>query len=535
MVMMKTIFINGNIYIEKDVFKEALVIENGIIVFVGDNESALTYATDQSDMIDLNGKTVVPGFNDSHLHFYMTALALKSVDLFNTTSIEEVIARGKSFLVEHPNHKGLLSGRGWNQDYFITDQRMVLKEDLDQISTDIPIVFSRACGHVVCANSKALTLANITPDLNIEGGTIEVNSKHELTGVLKENAIKQLDVLKESITVEDVVSQLQFVSNVANSCGITSVQTNDFNIGTSDTTIIEEAYRVYAETHPTVRVYHQICFVDIDAFKQRINEGYDQSTNDFNRYGPLKLFTDGSLGARTAYMRKPYHDDSTTVGILTMPQATIDEYVKTAHQHQIQTAIHAIGDGAIDCVLNSFEQVIKDENTLRHGIIHCQITDEALLKRFAKKDIVAYLQPIFLHADMHVVEARVGQALASTSYAFATMDRLGLHVAYGTDAPVEPFDVINCIHCAVNRQDLNYYPKDGYYPNERISVYQAIDHYTVGSAYASFQEHTKGRLLPGYVADCVVLSKNIFKIDSSEIMSVKIDKTMVDGRFVYER
>ncbi len=531
---MTKILYNGNIYVEKDTFKKAMVIENGVIVFVGNDEDALTYANEQSELLDLKGKTVVPGFNDCHLHFYMTAVALQSVDLFNAKSVDEVIVRGQDFLQSNPNHQGLLWGRGWNQDYFELEQRLVLKTDLDQISTEIPIVFARACGHVVSANSKALELANITCKTSVEGGAIELDKHQELTGVLSENAVKLLDVLKTPMTVKDVLSKLKQVSKAANACGITSVQTNDLLIGGPDASFVEEAYREYANDNPTVRIYHQICFTNLKTFKQRIAEGYDKSSNDFNRYGPLKLFTDGSLGARTAYMRQPYHDDQSTVGILTMSQKEIDDYVSTAQNHNVQVAIHAIGDGAIDCVLQSFEKVIDHDNELRHGIIHCQITDDDLLKRFAKKDIMAYLQPIFLHYDLHIVKQRVGSALASTSYAFATMDQLGLHVAYGTDAPVEPFDVINCIHCAVNRQDLSGYPEDGFYPNQRVSIQQAIDHYTIGSAYASFEELKKGRLLPGYMADCVVLSKNIFEIDSSEILTVNIEKTMVNGQIVFE-
>ncbi len=532
---MKTILQHGKIYIEEGCFKQAMVIENGIITFVGDDEIALSYVDDQTTIIDLQQKTVVPGFNDSHLHFYSTALALSAVDCMGATSIMDVIERGKHFLKQHPDHQGLLWGRGWNQDYFQDEKRLMDRHDLDQISTAIPIVFARACGHVVAANTKALTLARITPSTKVEGGHVGVDESGELTGVLSENAIKLLEVLKGKLTVSYVIDQLKKVSKVANAYGITSVQTNDITVGNDDHAIIEEAYKTWAREDATVKVYHQICFKDLDALKERIQQGYDRDDHPYNRYGPLKLFTDGSLGARTAFLRQPYHDDPSTVGIPTMTQKEIKDFVKVAHDGDIQIAMHAIGDAAMDMVLRAYETHVDQENILRHGIIHCQITDMPILRRMKDHNIMAYLQPIFLHYDMHIVEDRVGSSLAATSYAFYTMDKLQIHVAYGTDAPVEPMDVIHCIHCAVNRQDLHGYPKEGFYPDEKVSVESAIDHYTIDGAYASFEETIKGRLLPGYVADLVVLDKDIFSIDPSDILSVNIDMTMVDGKIVYQR
>lgn len=531
---MKTILYNAQVYIDKNQIAQACVIEDGVFTYVGDSEHALLLAEADSLKIDCHQKSVVPGFNDSHLHFYMTAQALSAVDCMGATSIEEVILRGKDFLKKHPTIT-FLWGRGWNQDYFKDGVvRMVNRNDLDQISKDIPIVFARACGHVVAANSKALELASITIHSKVDGGEIEVVNQ-QLTGVLSENAVKLLDVLKNSVTVEEILKQLHMVAAVANACGITSVQTNDLNVGTKESELIEQAYQLYAQQHPTVRIYHQICFKDFDSFKQRINQGYKKDTNDFNRYGPLKLFTDGSLGARTAFMRQPYHDDPSTNGIATLTQEQLNQYVSLAHANQIQVAMHAIGDGAIEMVLNSYESVFDGKNLNRHGIIHCQITDMPLLKRFKQLDVLAYLQPIFLHYDMHMVEDRVGKPLASTSYAFNTMSKLGLHIAYGTDAPVEPFDVLNCIHCAVNRTDLNNYPNQGFYPEEKVSMSDAIDYYTIGSAYASFEEDRKGRIQPGFLADCVLLSEDIFAIDPLSIKDVKVEKTIVNGAIVYQK
>jgi len=209
--------------------------------------------------------------------------------------------------------------------------------------------------------------------------------------------------------------------------------------------------------------------------------------------------------------------------------------VRLASANGIQIAIHAIGDGAIERVLNSYDLVCDGTNPLRHGIVHCQITDRALVQRFADNDTLAYVQPIFLHYDISVVEQRVGSALAATSYAFGTMQRMGLHMSFGTDAPVEDLDPIDNLYCAVNRCNLNGQPAGGFVPAEKLDIYDAVDAYTAQSAYASFEEEVKGRIRPGQYADLVVLSEDIFTLPGERLREAKVDATMVNGRFVYER
>ena len=234
-------------------------------------------------------------------------------------------------------------------------------------------------------------------------------------------------------------------------------------------------------------------------------------------------------------MRQPYHDDPTTQGITCMTSNTLDQFIALADQNKIQIAIHAIGDGAMTQVLDAYQKVITDKNLNRHGIIHCQITDKPILQRFKTMDVLAYVQPIFLHYDLHIVESRVGKQLAATSYAFKSMENLGLHVSYGTDSPVEGLNVFHNIHCAINRQDLHQFPDGGYFANEKVDLETAIDALTSGSAYASFEENKKGRLWPGYMADLIVLNQPIFELDPSAIKDVLVDLTMVGGKIVYTR
>jgi len=534
---MRQILFNGHIYQQKDQFVSALLIEDGYILKCGSDSEIMTFSNPDMTLIDLQGKTVVPGFNDSHLHFYMSAVAMQTVNLYGLSSIDQILKQACDFLALNPLTPGkTLFGRGWNQDYFSDEARLLTRFDLDQISDDFPIVFSRACGHVVTCNTKALDVLGIDASTSqIEGGHFDLDEEGIPLGIFRENAIGLLAALQTPLSLKDRVTLLNQVAQIANQYGITSVQTNDLTFGTSEGAAIQEAYDIYTTTNPTVRITHQCSFSDLEAFQQRITTGYHQNENDFNRYGPLKLFIDGSLGARTALMRQAYHDDPSTQGISCMSEAQCDAYVALADQNQIQVAIHAIGDGGIQQVLNSYQKVIHHENPNRHGIIHCQITDVPLLQRFKAMDIVAYVQPIFLHYDLHIVEDRVGQALASSSYAFKTMEDLGLHIAYGTDSPVEGLNVFHNIHCAINRQDLNDFPNQGFIPNEKVSLESAIDHLTLDGAYMSFEENHKGRLVPGYMADLVVLNQAIFSLDPSQIKTVLVDLTMVNGQVVYTR
>ena len=315
--------------------------------------------------------------------------------------------------------------------------------------------------------------------------------------------------------------------------GLTSVQTMDLREGSWQKTLAD--YKEVLKDLPIFRVYHQCNFMHKASFEEFIKEGYHTGvSDDLHKIGPLKLFIDGSLGARTALMRSPYHDDPSTSGIATLSQDELDELVMLADAHKIKVATHAIGDGGIEMVIDSYAKVTGKLNDLRHAIIHVRITDQPLLQRMADLDILAKIQPIFLHYDTSIVEDRVGKKLASTSYAFASMHRLGMHVSLGTDSPVEDLDPFANIYCAITRKNLNGEPQDGFYKEEALTLTQAIDDYTIGSAYDEFIKLKKGRLKEGHLADLVILDQDLFDIAPKDILKTKVLATMVDGNFVYE-
>ncbi len=534
---MSTLIYNANVYVQRGQFAQALLIgDDGKIVAVGTEEEVRAACTGSEELFDANGRTIVPGFNDSHQHLFNTGIALAAVRLQGVTSIAEVIERGRRYIEENQPQPGeVIHGMGWNQDYFTDEHRLLSRHDLDQISTEHPIIFDRACGHILTCNTKALEMAGVTVDTVANAGGAIDQENGELTGVFRENARSQVRCLMSERSLETKKRLLRTAIKHANETGVTSVQTCDVRLGDWESTL--EAYnQVLAET-PTLRAYHQFSFMEPKGFQAFLDKGYRMGVgNDFNRIGPLKLFVDGSLGARTAYMRQPYADDPATRGIPTLTEEEIDTLVGMAVKNDTGVAIHAIGDAAIENVLNAYDKVcVNGQNPLRLGVVHVQITDRPLLERFTKNDILALVQPIFLHYDTGIVEDRVGKELAATSYAFKTLMDLGVHTSFGTDSPVEDMDPIANIYCAVTRQNLRGEPVGGFHPEECVDIYSAVDAYTIESAYASFDEKVKGRLMKGYFADLVILSDNIFTVQPNDILKVKVDATMVNGQFVYQR
>ena len=534
---MRKAYINGKFYVNEGEFVQAALVVDGKFSLVGTTAEVLQSAAG-CEVIDLGGRTVLPGFNDSHMHLYNLGVLLNSLNLSGCKSISDCIAAGQAFLQEKNVPIGrLIIGFLWDQENFIDEGRYPNRHDLDKISKHHPIVARRSCGHIVSCNSLALKIANIDANTEVPaGGEIYCDEDGLPNGVLTENAIDLLKDLMAPPIVDEMAAIIKAAMDYAVSHGITSVQTND--IRDDNWPNMLAAYnQLYDSNQAVLRTYHQCYFTDVTGFKDFIAAGYTTGRgDDMHKIGPLKKFADGSLGGWTAAMRQPYNDAPHTKGLYTLTEEHLDEMVQTANDNQMSCVVHAIGDGAMDLVLKSFEKVITNgHNPNRHGIIHCQITDMSILERMRDSDVLALVQPIFLHTDMKMLESRVGAELARTSYAWATMDKLGIHASYGTDAPVEDISTMDNLHCAVNRQDLNAQPPGGYNPAECVSLAAAIDNYTVESAYTSFEEDKKGRIIVGHLADMCVLDKDIFTIDPADIRHVQVKMTILGGQIVYTR
>jgi len=533
---MDMILYNGKIYCGKGRYAQAVAVSGGFIEAVGTSEELLAGAGD-AEKIDLGGKTVIPGLIDSHMHLFNVGRTLRAIQLYGSTSMAEVIDRSRAFIEKTQPAKGsVVVGRGWNHDYFTDERRMPDRHDLDKVSTDHAIIITRTCGHALSCNTKALEMAGVTAETPpVDGGEFEIGADGKPNGIFQEHAMGIIQELIQDPTFEESREIIKTAMAHASSHGITSVQTNDMY--EDNYQMVWNAYQsLVNEGAASVRVYQQCGFSTVEGYKKFMADGYRTGFgSDMNKIGPLKLLSDGSLGARTALMRKDYADQAGTKGIMCVSPEQLDAFMAASQENGMQVAIHAIGDRAIEMVLEAYEKAMPDgKNDLRHGIVHCQITDLPLLERFAKGNICGLVQPIFLHYDMHIVSDRVGEELASTSYAFGTMDKLGIHNSYGTDAPVEDLKTMENLYCAITRKDLSGYPAEGWCADECIPVERAVDHYTSDGAYMSFDENRKGQLLPGYLADLAVLSDDIFTICPDKIKDIKVEMTMMGGKIVYK-
>lgn len=534
------VFFNGKIYVERGQYAQAVWQQEGIIRMVGSNDDVLRAAGSSAQRIDCHGHTVIPGLNDSHQHLLYMGRDMLFPDLAKATCAEDLTSMGQAYLAANPGSCGFHAS-GWNEDTWPEkSRRRPCRHDLDKISTEIPVVFTRVCAHLCVVNSYVLRELGIDRHhTSFDGAGVDVDAQGEPTGLLSEKALHAALALVPELTREELKNALVTAMEYAVSKGLTTVQSNDIGFVLKSQedccAIIKE---VYDEGRGLLRYTGQMMYNTPEELlnyceSPQFNESY---AGDWFRRGPLKMIKDGSLGARTALLRRDYADNPGNRGVEVNDDAFMLEMLRCAHDHGMQVVVHAIGDAAIEKVTALYEIVNSGKgNPLRHTLIHCQITDLPLLERIGHDGLLVAYQPIFLHYDMRIVPSRCGGALSSTSYAFHTAQKLHIHASYGTDAPVEDLNPFACIYCAVTRQDLNGSPADGFCPQERVDVEAAVDAYTVESAYQEFRENVKGRIKPGYYADMVMLDRDIFTCDPAAIKDIRPLMTMVGGRVVFQR
>lgn len=541
-----TLYKNANVQtVDKENPKaESFIVKDSKFLFVGSEEdSRKKLEGKEFDEINLESNLVLPGFNDSHLHFLHYAKGLLNVNLTGTRSIDELKTRLKEKLESRDKEDNFwLEGEGWNQDYFVDEKRFPTKEDLDEVSTEVPILIMRACFHIGVLNSKGLELLELNSSNASEyGDLIEVFPNGEPNGVIKENLLENVKSKKPGFDYDLTKDILLKAQEKAFEQGLTSVQSDDFGyVPNQDFNLLFDLFKdLYEEDKLKLRISEQCLFLNVKDEEKFFNEGYHYGWgNETYRISTVKILSDGSLGARTAALRNGYNDDSSTKGIMLFTQEELDEMVLLSHENKCPVAIHGIGDRAIEMALNSIEKAKKTypDIKLRHGIVHCQITDEELLNRFKELEVMALVQPIFIDYDMNIVTDRVGEELSKTSYAWKTMKDKGINVSFGTDAPVEPFDTMPNIYSAVTRKNITGDEEKTYLEKEKMSMEDAIYAYTYESAYASGEEEIKGTISPGKLADFIVLDKDLFNLENDkEILDTKVLETYVGGQLVFKR
>jgi len=543
---MDLILHNGNIVTvdERNSRAEAVAIKGNKIAAVGSNQEILTLEDEETKVVDLKGKTVVPGFNDSHMHLLWYALSLEEADLNACTGIDQLIGTVKDFIERENVPKGAwVQGRGWNETFF-KEKRLPSRDDLDKISQKHPIVLTRTCGHLCVVNTKALKIAGIYENPpEIKKGSIDKDEKEIPTGILREDAESIIYNMIPKIGKDKIKKLILKAESDFLKAGLTSVQTDDFkafNDGFKD--VLDAYFELDNQKQLLIRVNEQMLLPTMEELKSFLKMGYKSGDgSEFFKIGPLKLLSDGSLGGRTAALSQAYEDDRDNKGILIYSQEELDNMVEMAYTNGLQVAIHAIGDRAMDMVIQSYKKVLKKhpKKEPRLRIIHAQVTTKSLINKFKEYNIIADIQPAFVCSDLSIAEARLGKKRAKWTYNWKTLLDKGIHVGAGSDCPTgsdcpESFNPLLGIYAAVTRKNLKGYPEEGWLPEQKITVEEALYIFTMGSAYSSFEEDIKGSITPGKLADIVVLSQDIFHIQPDSIKDVRVERTIVGGKILYE-
>lgn len=539
--MLDKLFINGEIYsMKKEGEKfQSLGVKDGKITFLGTDEEAKNISS--KELIDLKGKMMIPGMADAHLHLYAYCQNLTFVDLSKVHNINEMINLMKE-KVKNVKKGDWVKGVNFDQSKW-KENRFPTLEEMDSISKDNPVIIKRCCLHAVVANSKALKMAGIGKNYQAgSGGIVELDKDSMPNGILREQSTKVFDdILPDPLKDVEVQKRImQDVLNDMSSKGITTIHTYAAKIWQYNEDInIYKNFEKEGKLPLRVTVCIDELFEPEILTKEKLNNPYRKV-----QLGAYKIFSDGSMGSRSAALKKPYSDDPQNSGFMLFTQEELNNKILTGYEHGLQPAIHAIGDRALDMTLAAIEYTLKttkekgmtdeeQKNRLPFRIIHVQMIDDDLLERMKKLPLVLDIQPIFLCTDLHWIEDRIGKERLKGSFALKTMEKAGLIQTGGSDCPVETYEPLKGIYAAVTRQDMEGYPTEGFLPEERLSVYEALCMYTKNVPYATGQESVLGTLEIGKFADLTVLEKNLFKIDKKEIKDIKVEQTYVAGNCVF--
>jgi predicted amidohydrolase YtcJ len=521
---------------------EALAVRGDRILAVGNEADILKLKGPATTVVDLKGHFVMPGFNDAHMHLTNAGFKKLTVDLTGTRSLEEFRERIRKRVATAAPMEWI-TGSGWDETLWQVKE-LPNRWDIDEVTTDHPVYMERIDGHVAVANTLALKLSRVTlASKDPEGGEIGRDATGQPDGILRETA---KEMVKEAIPSPTPDKRRQAIEaalqDIARS-GVTSVQDNsDSENGEAywdDFQIFEDLER---EGKLTARVSEWIPFAEpVETLKQR-RDAHPQTDNMLHT-GMLKAYLDGSLGSHTAAMLQPYSDDPTNSGLTRFEQPTLNQMTQDRLAAGFQIGFHAIGDKAVQMGLDAFADAEKSAHTkgikardgtenYRLRIEHAQVTNPLQVARFHELKVVASMQPSHLLSDMHWAVARLGPTRAAHSYAWAEFLNHGVTLAFGTDYPVEPVAPFRGLYAAVTRRSED--GKQEYYPEQRLTMEQAIAAYTTGSAYAEFAEKDKGTLAPGKLADFVVLDRDLTAVSAAKILGTRVLRTVVGGKTVYE-
>jgi predicted amidohydrolase YtcJ len=518
---------NATVYTIDSAFTtaEALVITNGKIVATGTSKE-LKERYNAEELVNAGGKFIYPGFIDAHAHFVGYGKSLQTVNLVGTASWKEVTDRVIDFTGKQTIQKGdWISGRGWDQnDWKI--KRFPDKQMLDQLFPANPVILSRIDGHAAVANQQALDIAGIKANDKIAGGEIETKNG-VLTGILIDNAVHLVSRKIPEYSPARLKKALLEAQQNCFAVGLTTV--DDCGIDFEQVLFIDSLQK---KDELLLRIYAMLS----DSLK---NFDFAFSTGkiktDRLNVRAFKVYADGALGSRGACLLEPYHDKPGWSGFLLSPPQHFDSVANILLQQGFQMCTHAIGDSGNRAVLSVYEKYLPGKNDLRWRIEHAQVINENDFIRFANHSIIPSVQPTHATSDMYWAGDRLGSERVKGAYAYKQLMEQNGWLPLGTDFPVEDISPLKTFYAAVIRKDVKGWPANGYQADNALTRQQALRGMTIWAARSNFEENEKGSLEPGKMADFVIVDKDLLREIPEKLLEIKVLKTYIDGKKVYER
>ena len=534
--MIDLILYNARIYTQwpERPWAEAVAIQKGRVVAVGDDPEIRALATPRTRLIDARGQLALPGFTDSHIHLFDLARRRGQVSLYDAASLEDLAARVQPHASQLPPDAWVL-GYGWNESVW-PRRRFPTRHDLDSITGGRPAIIWRTDLHAAVANTEALRRAGIdatTPDP--PSGVIDRDETGQPTGVLRELAINLVRGVIPPVDEATAASNLKAVAAELHRLGIVAAHDQRMKDNAEEG---PEALRLYqrlaARGDLPLRISCNLEAAHLEGIIElELQSGFG---DEWVRFGHVKLFADGSLGARTAWMLEPYENDPRNAGMFLTPPEEMAALIQKAHRHGVAISIHAIGDRANRTVLDIFEEAIASGSAapplIPHRIEHVQTIQPQDQPRLAKLGVTASVQPLHCTDDIPNTDRLWGDR-GSNAYPFRSFLNARTRLAFGSDAPVASPNPWWGIHAAVTRQRRDGSPAGGWRPEQRLTVPEAVWAYTLGPAEAIGQAHQQGRLAPGYLADLILLDRDIFVIPEDELPAAQVLLTLLHGRIMY--
>jgi predicted amidohydrolase YtcJ len=545
-----TIYVHANVYtgvpantpFSSILREEAIAVRGDRILAVGKKADIEKMKGTDTQVIDLGGHFVMPGFNDAHVHLADAGLEMLNVNLIGVQTLDEMRERVRAGVEKAKPGEWILGG-GWDETLWPV-KALPSRWDLDEVSAGHPVFLDRVDGHLAVANTRALRLASITiASRDPQGGQIDRNENGEPTGILRDMAQQAVRAVIPKPSHEKRRRAIEVALADLAEHGVTSAQ----DCSTTDQSCSTwEDFQIYEELEKdgklTARITEWLSFDDpIEQLKTK-RDSHPQSDLMLHT-GMLKGFMDGSLGGHTAALLEPYADDPKSSGLPRYDAVKLNEMAKERALAGFQLGFHAIGDRGAQMALDAFAEAekaahqasvkaVNGGDDFRFRVEHVQVTTPAQVARFKELKVIASVQPSHLLTDMRWVQDRIGPKRAATSYAWAAFANKGVTLAFGTDFPHEPVTPFRGLYEAVMRKSED--GKQAYFPEQRLTMDQAIGAYTAGSAFAEFGEKEKGKLVPGMLADFVVLDRDVTAVSPEKVLGTKVLRTVVGGKTVYE-